>query len=166
MSESKPRVFRAALITTALVVAEAVGLFWIGSTIWGPQEVLAIDQVATEEIALDRSVEVPVFDGVLSNDRLGTAFFYRTEIHVQVLEADQVAVADLLDRNRNQIRADINAAWRAADPAWLQEPRMETLTRRIESLLREHFDGGSTAGSESVIRKCILLSGTGIRGKA
>jgi hypothetical protein len=60
------------------------------------------------------------------------------------------------------IRAKVGGIWRTAEPTHFQEPLFETLTRRVETVLRERFDHKSTDG-KSVVDRCVLVVGTGIR---
>ena len=76
---------------------------------------------------------------------------------------DQVRLE--IERIRNELRADIMAIWKSARPRHLREPELDTVTRRIMASLAIRF-GVDEASGEQIIRKCIIVSGTGFRATA
>ena len=67
-----------------------------------------------------------------------------------------------LDQFRNEIRSQIGGIWKAAQPSNFEDPNLETLTRKVEVLMRERFDVNPDA-EESVVSKCVIVSQSGFR---
>lgn len=149
--------FKIAALTTALLVGEAaaiVGLFaFVGRPAASVAETPAA--AAAEEIV----EEIPIFEGRLSNDRAGSVFVYDTDVYVQVRKSEAERIRREIERARHELRAEIAAIWRSADPAHFQEPRFETLTARVEAMLRDRFNRGGRQG----VVKAVVVSGAGLR---
>lgn len=122
------------------------------------EDLLNVDQLPEEE----QIVEILVLDAKLPNAKKGVTYLYDTEIYVQVKKKHELDVSKELEQFRNEIRAQITAIWRAAEPNHFLEPHMENLTRKAEALLRDRFDDDPEA-EEPVIQKCVIVSGTGFR---
>ena len=69
---------------------------------------------------------------------------------------------DLVGQFHNEIRAEVTALWRSADPVALQDPRMDVVTNRVETLLRNRFEGEASP-EHPRIRKVVIVCGTGFR---
>jgi hypothetical protein len=110
----------------------------------------------------EKLVELLVLDDRLVNDRTGISYLYQTEIYVKVRKKDEEWVKDEIERSKNSLRAQLGGIWRTAEPTHFQEPLFETLTRRVETVMRERFDHKST-DSKPVIDRCVLVVGTGLR---
>lgn len=150
------------VITAVLLVGEAAlfgGLYFLFG---GPKSAQATEAVVAKDPEEEKIVEVLVLNERLANDRTGLTFVYPTEVYVQVKKRDEAWVAEEVERFRNEIRADLVAVWKTAEPHHFQEPRLESLTRRAETLLRERFDQRNASG-QPVVVKSVVVSGTGIR---
>jgi flagellar basal body-associated protein FliL len=151
-----------AIVTVVLLVVEAAVLGGIFMMLNKPKSAEAEAPVVHIDPEEEKLVEVLVLNERLANDRSGLTFVYPTEIYVQVKKKHEAVVTEEIERLKNELRADIVALWRTAEPQHLQEPRMESMTRRVETLLRERFDKHGTE-EEPVVQKCVIVSGTGIR---
>ena len=150
------------VITVALLVIEAA-VFGAAFMLFSkPKPVEATQPLVVEDSADHKIVEILVLNDKLENDRSGQTFVYRTEVYVQVKKKDEGWVTEEIERFRNEIRADLKAVWRTAEPHHFQEPKLESLTRRVEALLRERFDKHNPDG-EPVVTKCVVVSEPGIR---
>lgn len=143
------------LLGEAALIAGA--FMYLGS----PEEVTA-EMAVAPPVENQRITEVQLVDEQLTNDRLGSVYVYPVEVYVHVPEDESTWIADLISQYQNEIRAEMTALWRSADPAALQDPRMEVMTRRIETLLRKRFEGDSEP-EFSRINKVVIVSGTGFR---
>lgn len=149
--------FKVAALTTALLVGEAAAIVGLFAFVGRPASTNAEPTVtAAEEDVVE---EVPLFEGRLSNDRAGTVFVYDTDVYVQVRKGEAERIRREIDRARHELRAEIAAIWRSAEPAHFQEPRFETLTARVEAMLRDRFNRGGRQG----VVKAVVVSGAGIR---
>ena len=153
-----------AIITVVLLVLEGAVLGGVFMMMNKPKAAEATEPVVHVDPEEEKLVEVLVLNERLSNDRSGLTYSYPTEIYVQVKKKDETWVTEEIERFKNELRADIAAVWRTAAPHHLQEPRMESMTRRVETLLRDRFDKHKEEGeNETVVQKCVIISGTGIR---
>jgi flagellar basal body-associated protein FliL len=151
-----------AIITVVLLVVEAAVLGGAFMLLAKPKSADATEPVVAKDPEEEKIVEVLVLNDRLANDRSGLTFVYPSEVYVQVKRKDEAWVTEEIERFKNEIRADLVAVWRTAEPHHFQEARLESLTRRVETLLRERFDKHNLDG-EPVIVKCVIVSGTGIR---
>ena len=154
---------RMIILVGGILVMEAVVIIGAMLVLGGPPKVEAADPAATlltpEE---ERIVEILVLDAKLPNNKSGVTYLYDTEVYVQVKKryADQVTAE--LAQFRNEIKSEITALWRTAEPRHFQEPRMESLTRRIHAMLRDRF-GVDRQRDEPIISKCVIVMGMGFR---
>lgn len=153
-----------AIITVVLLVVEGAVLGGVFMMMNKPKAAEATEPTVHVDPEEEKLVEVLVLNERLANDRSGLTYVYPTEIYVQVKKKDEESVTEEIERFKNELRADIAALWRTSEPHHLQEPRMESMTRRVETLLRERFDKhGGEGATEPVVQKCVIVSGTGIR---
>ncbi len=118
-----------------------------------------LDPMVAEQ---EKLVEVLVIDGKLPNSKSGVAFLYSTEVYVQVKKKHESMVADKVQQFYNEIKAEITAIWRTSDPHHFQEPKLETLTRKLNAMLQQRF-GIDEEGGEPIVQKCVIVMGTGFR---
>ncbi|TVQ53168.1 MAG: hypothetical protein EA377_08675 [Phycisphaerales bacterium] len=154
---------RMLVIIMAIVIFEAALILGVIMIWTGPATVDASSMPNELDIAGgDRIVETLVLDARLPNNRTGVTFLYDTEIYVQTQERHVERVRRELDQFQNEIRADLSAIWRTSEPHHFQEPRLDTLTRKVTSLLNERFGVDEKSG-EPIIEKCVVVMGTGFR---
>lgn len=150
------------MVTAVLLLVEAVVIVGAMMMVGGPAPVEAkemLDHVTPEE---EMVVEVQALEDRLSNDKMGMTYIYPTEIYVQVKQKHAEHIEAELEQFRNEIRSEIGAIWKTAEPTHFQEPKMESLTRRVEALLKERFEKDAHA-KEPVVLKVVIVSGTGFR---
>ncbi len=129
----------------------------------GPPEVEATEMAVTlDTLEAEKIVVVLVLDGRLPNNKSGITYLCGTEIFVHVKKRYSEQVAGELQRFRNEIKADITAICRTSDPQRFQEPKLESLTRKVQALLADRF-GVDQRWSEPIISKCVIVMGTGFR---
>jgi len=149
------------IVVLALLGIEGAVLFFVFAK-GAPKKVDAAEPVVVANPEDEKLVELLVLDDRLVNDRTGISYLYETEIYVKVRKKDETWVKDEIERSKHSLRAQIGGIWRTAEPTHFQEPLFETLTRRVETVLRERFDHKSTDG-KSTVDRCVLVVGTGIR---
>lgn len=129
----------------------------------GPKEVSAVQLAQPEEHdAGDKIVETLVLDAKLPNNKSGVSYIYATEIYAQVRERDLEKVDEEIAQFQNEIKADISAIWRSAEPQYFQEPKLENLTRKVQTLLNERF-GVDKEHNEPIVHKVVIVMSTGFR---
>ncbi len=150
-------------IVAAILVIEAAAILFLVNLTGGPTAAQADESpLALLEMADDRIVEVQVLGARLPNAKVGVTYLYDTEVYVQVRKKQEGRVTDHLDQFGNEIKAEISAIWKAADPSHFQEARLETLTRKLLVLLNDRFGNDPETG-EPVLEKCVIVMGTGFR---
>jgi flagellar basal body-associated protein FliL len=151
------------MIVGVLIVEAAViigAMMFLGG---GPAKVSAVQMAHGEESAAgDRIVEALVLDAKLPNNKSGVSYIYATEIYAQVREHDAENVKGEIEQFQNEIKADITAIWRSAEPQYFQEPKLENLTRKVHGLLNERF-GTNKERNEPVVHKVVIVMSTGFR---
>jgi hypothetical protein len=147
---------------TGILAVEAViivgAMLFVGKPAPVSGEV-AIDPAQADQ---DKIVELLVLDDKLPNNRSGLSYVYDTEIWIQVRQRNEMRVKEELERFRNEIKAELVAVWRSAEPRHFQEPMMENLTRKAQTLFDRRFGEDSETG-EPVVEKTVIVSGTGFR---
>ncbi len=151
------------IIIMAIVVLEAALILGVVMLWAGPASVDASSMPGELDVAGgDRIVETLVLDARLPNNRTGVTYLYDTEIFVQTRERHVDRVRQELDQFQNEIRAEISAIWRTSEPHHFQEPRLDTLTRKVNSLLNQRFGVDDRSG-DPIVEKCVVVMGTGFR---
>ena len=154
---------RVALVVGGILLLEAVVIIGAMMLLGGPPQVKAAQVPAALEAPEDeRITEIMVIDAKLPNNKSGVTYLYDTEVYIQVKKRYTARVTAELEQFRNEIKAEITAIWRTAEPGHFQEPKLETLTRRVQTLLAERF-GVDRQHDEPIISKCVIVMGMGFR---
>ncbi len=162
-SERKKLPLRLIMLIGGVLVVEAAVIIGAMMLFGGPPQVEATEMTVTLDAPEDEKiVEVLVLDGKLPNNKSGVTYIYGTEIYVQVKSRYAERVTEELEQFRNEIKADITAIWRTSDPQHFQEPKLESLTRKVQALLADRFGVDQQSG-EPIISKCVIVMGTGFR---
>jgi len=151
------------IVLGGILAVEAVVIIGAMLILGGPPDVEAAEvpavMMAPEE---ERIVEILVLDAKLPNNKSGMTYLYDTEIYVQVKKRYSDQVDEELQQFRNEIKSEITAIWRTAEMRHFQEPRLESLTRRIQSMLSDRF-GVDLQRDQPIISKCVIVMGMGFR---
>jgi uncharacterized protein HemX len=149
-------------IVAAVLLLEAVII--IGAVMYfvGPSEAEAMHMPGGEIADEDRIVETLILNARLPNNRTGVTYLYETEVYVQTKQRHTGRVKSELDQFQNEIRAELTAIWRTAEPYHFQEPRLENLTRKVCAMLSQRF-GVDPNTDEPIIEQCVIVMGTGFR---
>ena len=151
------------LLVGSILVVEAAVIIGAMVLLSGPPEVEASNVKAALEVAEDEKiVEILVLDSKLPNHKTGITYLYDAEIYVQVKKRYEVRVREELNQFRNEIKSQITAIWRTCDPRDFQEPKLQSLTRKVGALLTDRF-GVDQQLSEPIMSKCVIVMGTGFR---
>jgi len=154
---------RLIIILGGILAVEAVVIIGAMMILGGPPNVEAAETPAVMTAPQDeRIVEILVIDAKLPNNKSGMTYLYDTEIYVQVKKRYSDQVGEELQQFRNEIKSEITAIWRTAEVRHFQEPRMETLTRRIRTMLSDRF-GVDHQRDQPIISKCVIVMGMGFR---
>ncbi|MCH2132154.1 MAG: hypothetical protein MK116_00240 [Phycisphaerales bacterium] len=149
----------AAVVTATLEVVAAVGLLMLAGP---PSGVQADEWSIAEPTPGQQLVEIPLLAERLQNNRAGFTRVYDVEVVLQVRAMDHPRVSSEIARRGNEFRAAVTHLWRSADPAHLDEPDLQTMSRRMKDHMLERF-GRDAASGDPIIREVIIISGTGFR---
>lgn len=150
------------IMVAALMAVEAIVIIGAIMMVGRPGSVQAKDDLPAVNAEEEKIVEVQVLKDRLLNDRSGANYIHDVEIWAHVKKKHEARVTDELTRFKNEIKSQIMAIWRAAEPRHIAEPRLENLTRKIEVLLHERF-GDEGENGERIIQKCVVVAGPGFR---
>lgn len=155
---------RLMIVVGGILVVEAVVIIGAMMVLGGPADVRAADvaPASVETPEEEQIVEILVLDGKLPNNKSGVTYLYDTEIYVQVKKRYADKVAEELQQFRNEIKSEITAIWRTSELRDFQEPRLQSLTRRVQTLLSDRF-GVDKQRDEPIISKCVIVMGMGFR---
>jgi len=155
---------RTIVVVAGLLVAEAVALTVAFMLFASEPEVAraGISEMSAEEIEQERIVEVEVLDDRLPNAKRGVTYLYDTRIFAQVRQRNAERMNRELEQFSNEIKAEVAGMWRTSDPRVFAEPRLETLTRKLESMFRERLGSDPQTG-EPIVEKMVIVLGPGFR---
>ena len=154
---------RLILVVSGILVVEAVVIIGAMMLLGGPPDVEAAEAPAVLDAPEEEQiVEILVLDARLPNNKSGVTYLYDTEIYVQVKKRYAAEVTEELQQFRNEIKSEITAIWRTAEMRHFQEPRLESVTRRIQTMLSGRF-GVDLQRDEPIISKCVIVMGMGFR---
>jgi hypothetical protein len=156
---------KTALAVLVLLGLEAALIVGAMTLVGGKPDVAGADDSSLADLDTaeeNKIVEILVLDGKLPNAKAGITYVYDTEIYVQVKAKHADLVNNELEQFYNEIKADISAIWRTAEPPHFKEPKLETLTRKVYAMLQERFGADPETG-EPILVKCVIVMGTGIR---
>ena len=154
---------RLVIIVGGILVVEAVVIIGAMAFLGGPPEVEAAEVAAVLTTPQEeRIVEILVLDAKLPNNKSGVTYLYDCEIYVQVKKRYADKVGAEFEQFRNEIKSEITAIWRTAQGRHFQEPRLESLTRRVQTMLSDRF-GVDHQRDEPIISKCVIVMGMGFR---
>jgi hypothetical protein len=150
------------LLAGGLLVGEAVLLLGGYHYVAGPKSVSAESDQQIVDAPETRITELQLINERLTNNRMGAVYIYPVEIYVQVNEPDSAWWTELTDQYQNEIRAEIAALWRSADQLVLDDPKLEVMTRRVQTLLRTRFEGEANPEVPRIC-KIVIVPSTGFR---
>ncbi|NOG53581.1 MAG: hypothetical protein HND57_04525 [Planctomycetes bacterium] len=90
----------------------------------------------------------------MSNNKQGVPYLYETEVYIQVKRRYKADVTSLLEQNTARIKTEISTLWRQAEPRFFEEPQLNTLSRQVETKLRDIIPDDPESGEprfESVL---------------
>jgi flagellar basal body-associated protein FliL len=163
-TEKKEKKPKTVVMVMAILIVEAVvivgAMMFLGGN---AAEVSASDDPhhvhASED---DKIVETAVLEAKMPNNKSGVTYLYATEIYVQTKQKHAEQVAAEIEQFQNEIKSDVTAIWRTSEPQHFQEPKLETLTRKVYALLNDRF-GNADGGDEPITLKVVIVMSTGYR---
>lgn len=104
-----------------------------------------------------KAVEQLVVEERFANSKQGAVFLYDTQIYIQIQKKNQPKAEEMLKNMSATISADIHTIFRRAEPSYMHEDALQTLTRQIKEVLDKHlFDEEKKSMVEKVlITRCV-----------
>ena len=122
-----------AVVVVLLIEAVAISAVFI---LGGQPDPAQADTTAVDEAAAaEKEVEQLLLQDKFQNTRTGRAYLYDTTIYFTVKNKNLAKVEELIEINRARIESDISSIYRKAEPAYLMEFELSTLTRQIKAAL-------------------------------
>ena len=146
------------LALEAVVIVGAMKMLGGGPTEASAEEVAHQVQLSED----DKIVELLVLEAQFANNKSGVTYLYPAEVYVQVKKRYSEKVKAEIEQFQNEIKAEVTAIWRTAEPQHFQEPKLENLTRKVYALLNERF-GLDKDKSEPIVSKVVIVMSTGFR---
>jgi len=145
-------------IVAALLVAEAAIVVGVIS-MWGqPSEVRAQGLADPETASGEQLTEVLIVNDKFPNHHTGRVFLWEAEVQIKVRRKHLDYVKSVVEDRAAEIKTNVAKIFRSAHHNHLKEPQLETLTRRLEEMLRDVF-GEDADGEERVVEvlipKCV-----------
>lgn len=159
---SGSRAVRMVVLVAGIMAVEALVIVGTIMFTGGAGDVSATPVASVDLPEEERIHEILVLDDRLHNNKTGIYYSYDVEIYVQVKHRHAGRVNRELGQFRNEIKSDIMAIWLQADPREFQEPKYQTLTRKVGALMSGRFGVDPDRG-EPIISKCVIIMGTGFR---
>lgn len=164
-AEAAPDAKKKLPIKTAIVLAVALlieGIAIVGVFMFaGGPETIQADANLSEELAdLEKQVEVLVIAEKFQNTRTGRSYLYDTEIYVIIRNKYVTEIDESIQGMQAQLSTEIATIYRRAEPSYMMEPDLATLTRQVGAVLTEKL-GVDSEGEPYVmgtlIKKCIRI---------
>ncbi len=126
----------------------------------GPEPIHADAGLAEELADEEKQVEVLVIEEKFQNTRTGRSYLYDTEIYVLIRNKHIDDVEANILGMKAQISTELATIFRRAEPSYLMEPNLATLTRQVGAVIVEKL--GTDSDSEpyvqgTLIKKCIRI---------
>lgn len=100
-----------------------------------------------------KTVEQLVVEERFANSKQGGVFLYDTQIYIQIQQKNQAKAEEMLKNMSASISADIHTIFRRAEPSYMHEDALQTLTRQIKEVLDKHL---VDAEKKSMVEKVLI----------
>lgn len=148
------------LILIVALLIEGVAITGVFMLARGPEPIKADADLSEKLAEQEREIEVLVIAEKFQNTRTGRSYLYDTEIYVIIRNKYAEEVDASIQGMQAQLSTEIATIFRRAEPSYLMEPELATLTRQISAVLTSKI-GLDSDGEEFVlgtlIKKCIRI---------
>ncbi len=150
------------LMVLGVLLLEVVTVVVAFSMAGGPDAVSA-DRTGANLLVDDGNAEVEelVIEDRFANSRRGDVYLYDSEIYVVLKKKHQAKMQADLKSMSAQVHADILTIFRRADPTFMHEDELQTLSRQIKAALDNRF--GKDADGEPIVRRVLITRCTEYR---
>lgn len=150
------------LMLVGVLLMEVITVVVAFSLAGGPEPVSA-DRTGASTLVDDgnKEVEELVIQDRFANSRRGDVYLYDAEIFVVVQKKHQEKVKTDLKSMSAQVHSDILTIFRRADPSFMHEDELQTLSRQIKSALDARL--GVDADGQPIVRRVLMTRCTEYR---
>lgn len=148
------------IILVAVLLIEAVAISGAFMLAGGPEPIRADAGLSDELADQEREIEVLVVAEKFQNTRTGRSYLYDTEVYVIIRNKYAKEVDASIQSMQAQLSTQIATIFRRAEPSYLMEPELATLTRQIGAVLIGKIGLDSDGESfvlGTLIKKCIRI---------
>ncbi|BAM04515.1 FliL family protein [Phycisphaera mikurensis] len=143
------------IVVAAMLIGEAAVVAGMFMFLGGPAEVQA-DPAVTDELAEGaRPLTLPVLATKFQNKKSGESFLYDVEIFATTQKKHEEDATRLLEEKKAAIQFEVMVIFRKAEPAFLREASLQTLTRQIRSVVQEAV--GNVPGTDEPYFDDVIL---------
>jgi hypothetical protein len=158
--EKKKLPIKTAIVLLVALLIEGAAISAVFIFAKGPEPIRADATVSDEMAEAERQVEVLVIAEKFQNTRTGRSYLYDTEIYVIIRNKYVDQVDQSIQGMQAQLSTEIATIFRRAEPSYLMEPELATLTRQVGAVLMEKL--GLDSENEpyvmgTLIKKCIRI---------
>ncbi len=150
------------LMLGGVLLLEVVTVF-VAFTLAGGPEPASAGHAGANMLVDDGNAEVEelVIEERFANSRRGDVYLYDSEIYVVVRKRHQNKIQADLKAMSAQIHSDILTIFRRADPTFMHEDELQTLSRQIKAALDNRI--GSDADGAPIVRRVLITRCTEYR---
>jgi len=150
------------LALAGILLLEVVTVF-IAFSMGGAPSPVSAEHKAAEALVDDGNSEAEelVVEDRFANSRRGDIYLYDTEVFVVVRKKHQEKIKAQLKTTSAQIHADLATIFRRADPSYMHEDELQTLTRQIKAALDQRL--GNDPNGEPIVIRALLTRCTEYR---
>ncbi len=151
---------KTAIILAVALLIEGVAISAVFIMAKGPEPIRADAGLAEDLADEEKQVEVLVIAEKFQNTRTGRSYLYDTEIYVMIRKKHMDNVEASIEGMQAQLSTEIATIFRRAEPSYLMEPELATLTRQVGAVVIDKIGDDSDSQPYvlgTLIKKCIRI---------
>lgn len=149
------------IVLLAALLIEGAAITAVFMFAKGPEPIRADAGLAEDLAGEEKQVEVLVIAEKFQNTRTGRSYLYDTEVYVLIRKKYMDDVEASIEGMQAQISTELATIFRRAEPSYLMEPNLATLTRQVGAVVVDKLGTDSVTDEPYVqgtlIKKCIRI---------
>jgi len=127
------------IVVAAMMILEGAAVFFLVSSMGGPNAVEATELEGLEGTGEEAPVEIELVKERFQNMQTGRVWEWRVEIFLRVRQKNVDEIIAIQERDPATIKEGVAMIFRRAHDRHLREPGLETITRQLTTYLNEIF---------------------------
>ena len=127
------------IVVAVMMILEGAGVFFLVSSMGGPDMVEATELEGLEGTGEEAPVEIALVEERFQNMQTGRVWEWRVEIFLRVRQKNVDEIVAIQERDAATIKEGVAMIFRRANDRHLREPGLETITRQLTTYLNEIF---------------------------